>query len=131
VLWSLGPVLALLLYQIIFRRGRKRRGGKSSKAESPVVWPGLDSEFYLLERKLAERGVPREPSEPLSDWLERATAAVDSPALKASLDELLRLHYRYRFDPAGLNEHDRAVLRERARACLTTVTTSAASRLPG
>lgn len=131
VLWSLGPLLALLLYQIIFRRGRKRRGGDSAKVESPTVWPGLDSEFYLLERALAERGVPRAASEPLSEWLERAAEAVNSVALKASLAELLRLHYRYRFDPAGLSEDDRAVLRERAGACLTAMTTSVRSRPPG
>ena len=39
-----------------------------------LFWPGLDSEFYQIENKLAARGVPRQPSEPLADWLERAQA---------------------------------------------------------
>jgi hypothetical protein len=82
------------------------------------TWPGLDSEFYLLEKKLAERGVPREPSEPVSDWLERGAETSGLADLRAPLHELLRLHYRYRFDPLGLNEADREALRREARACL-------------
>lgn len=122
ILWSLGPVLVLLLYQIIFRRGRKRRGGKPAKADLQVVWPGLDSEFFLLEERLAERGMPRAPSEPLSAWLERAATNRSDEVTKTLLRDLLRLHYRYRFDPAGLAASERAVLREQARLCLRALT---------
>ncbi len=122
ILWSLGPVLVLLLYQIIFRRGRKRRGGKPAKADLQVVWPGLDSEFFLLEERLAEHGVPRAPSEALSAWLERAATNRSDEVTKTLLRDLLRLHYRYRFDPAGLAASERAVLREQARACLKALT---------
>ena len=79
---------------------------------------GLDSEFYLLERKLAERGVQRDASEPLSDWLERAAVAPDLGDLRGSLHELLGLHYRYRFDPLGLSEAEREALKREARVCL-------------
>jgi hypothetical protein len=34
------------------------------------------------------------------------------------LRAVLRLHYRYRFDPKGLSEADRAELRREARECL-------------
>ncbi len=129
VLWSLGPVLVLLLYQIIFRRGRKRHGGQASLTDADVVWPGLDSEFYLLERKLSERGVLRNASEPLSGWLERAAATADSETLQTALRVLLRLHYRYRFDPAGLDESERAALREQARACVDALTAGPGARL--
>jgi hypothetical protein len=36
----------------------------------------------------------------------------------ALLDELLALHYRYRFDPAGLDAAERAALETGARAWL-------------
>jgi hypothetical protein len=85
---------------------------------SDFVGAGLDSEFYLLEKKLAERGAPRDASEPLSDWLERAAAAQDMEDLRGALHELLGLHYRYRFDPLGLSEADREALQRQARACL-------------
>jgi hypothetical protein len=120
LLWSLAPVLAVLFYQIVFR-SRRRRRREQAGADTAVAWPGLDSEFYQLERKVAERGLARQPSEPLSEWLQRA---VDDPALadiKASLQELLWLHYRYRFDPQGLSPDEREALTRQAKACLTKV----------
>ena len=110
ILTALVPLLLLLLFQIFFRQQRRRRS--SGAAEIPTVWPGLDSEFYLIEKKLAARGVPRQPHEPLVEWLERATAAPALMDLRPPLRELLRLHYRCRFDPPGLDAVDRAALRQ-------------------
>src|SRR5579859_7705843 len=122
ILWALVPMLALLLYQIIFRRGRQRQRQKGGpKTAAAVVWPGLDSEFYLLEQKLAARGVPRQPGELLSTWLSRA---LEEPALKdlrGPLQELLRLHYRYRFDPRSLNRLERETLTRKVKTCLDTL----------
>jgi hypothetical protein len=112
------PGLALLFYQILFRRGRRRRRGDKDQIDLAATWPGLDSEFYLLEKKLAELGVPREPGEPVSDWLERVAESSGLADLRTPLHELLRLHYRYRFDPLGLNQADREALRREARVCL-------------
>jgi hypothetical protein len=119
ILWALIPVLALLLYQIIFRRGRRRRPQpKTGKSAAAIFWPGLDSEFYLLERTLAARGVPRQPSEPLSDWLTRALADPALTDLRQPWQELVRLHYRHRFDPRGLNGKEREALTREAKICL-------------
>ena len=119
ILWSLVPVLIVLLYYIIFRgRGRRSRAVGKNKAAVPVNWPGLDSEFYQLEKKLAARGVPRQTGEPLSEWLERALAEPAVASLRPLLRELLRLHYRHRFDPAGLDESERAALADKAKAAL-------------
>jgi hypothetical protein len=128
LLWALVPVLALLLYQIVFRRGRRRQRAKKREEDLAMVWPGLDSEFYLLEKKLAARGAPRLASESLLDWLERATAAADAKELQASLRELLQLHYRYRFDPQGLSVQERQALREQAKACLDKLIRGAARK---
>lgn len=131
VLWVMLPVLALLLYQILFRRGRQRRAAKGSDEELWRDWPGLDSEFYRLERKLAERGLSRGGSEPLNDWLERVAGRPELMELREPLRELLRLHYRYRFDPLGLNAEDRQALRREAKACLERLSvreTAAAAR---
>ncbi|MGH7992080.1 MAG: DUF4129 domain-containing transglutaminase family protein [Limisphaerales bacterium] len=119
ILWALVPLLALLLYQIIFRRGRRRQGRKGdTKTATAVFWPGFDSEFYRLEQKLAARGVPRQPGELLSIWL---TRALEEPALKdlrGPLLELMRLHYRYRFDPRGLSTPERETLTREVKTCL-------------
>jgi hypothetical protein len=122
ILWALVPVLALLLYQIIFRRGRRRRPqAKTGKSDAAIFWPGLDSEFYRLERKLAARGVPRQPSEPLSGWLTRALADPALADLRQPLQELLRLHYGHRFDPRGLSDEERGALTREAKICLDTL----------
>src|SRR5262249_12115023 len=47
LLWSLAPVLGVLLFQIIIR-SRRRHESDSAKSKEPP-WPGLDSEFYQLE----------------------------------------------------------------------------------
>jgi hypothetical protein len=123
IFWGLIPVLALLLYQIIFRRGRRRQPPpETGKSAAAISWPGLDSEFYLIERKLAARGAARQPGEPLSGWLVHAVADPKLAAVKNPLAELLRLHYRHRFDPQGLNANDRETLRRESKICLTHLT---------
>ena len=121
IFWALVPVMALLFYQIVFRKRSRRRGRTAAEAGISVAWPGLDSEFYQLEQKLAERGVERPPNEPLSSWLSRALGTIASVEVNKSFRELARLHYRYRFDPRGLNENDRAELRRGVERCLASI----------
>ncbi|HEX5398586.1 MAG TPA: transglutaminase domain-containing protein, partial [Verrucomicrobiae bacterium] len=116
---ALLPVMAVLLYYILFKHRRKQKdSGQSRKRQADIFRPGLDSEFYLLERKLAARGVARPPGEPLSNWLERLMTDPALAGQKSSLQELLRLHYCYRFDPRGLNVQERETLASQAKACL-------------
>ena len=118
LLWALGPILALLLYQILFRTRRKRhRAGNKPHLPEHLV-PGLDSEFYQLEKKLGERGIVRKPEETFSRWLTRAAEQPGLADLQEELKQLLRLHYRYRFDPMGLDAAERERLRNEARVFL-------------
>jgi hypothetical protein len=120
LLLALAPVLALLLYQIV-RKRRRQNSRKEAERGMAAAWPGLDSDFYQVERKLAERGIVRQPNEPVSDWLQRAVAGVPLRDLNEPLQELLRLHYRYRFDPRGLTRAGREELRRKAKACLANL----------
>jgi hypothetical protein len=120
LLWVLVPTLALLLYRIIFQ-SRRRGYSNSPDTDCRTVWPGLDSEFYQLEMKLAARGLARQPSEPLSEWLERAANEPTFADLREPLCRLLRLHYRYRFDPHGLTPKERTELRRQAKDCLSKI----------
>jgi protein-glutamine gamma-glutamyltransferase len=121
VFWALIPVMLVLLYHILFRRRKKRRAAGENKNEAAIIWPGLDSEFYQLEKKLAARGLPRQPGETLSAWLERALAEPAVAELRAPLQALLHLHYRHRFDPPGLGSAEREQLRREAKVCLDTL----------
>ena len=125
VLWIMVPLLGWLLYKIVFRRGRQRKPKPASAAGDLAIWPGLDSEFYQLETKLAERGVPRGASEPWNEWLARVAATPGLAELREPLRPLLRLHYRYRFDPDGLSAADRAVLKQEVRECLEKLSQAA------
>jgi protein-glutamine gamma-glutamyltransferase len=130
LLWIMIPGLALLLYQILFRRGRKRQSKPKSDADFLTNWPGLDSDFYKLEKEIARRGVPREPSEPLNEWLRRVAMTPDFSSLSGPLQELLRLHYRYRFDPLGLDKEDRKTLHEQTRICLENLSRTERATVP-
>jgi hypothetical protein len=118
ILWALVPILALLLYRIIFRSDRGRTKLADKSGSSTRHWPGLDSEFYEIERKLSEQGHARSPSEPVSRWLRRGIEDRSLSKWQQPLSELLRLHYRYRFDPHGLSASERENLRREARECL-------------
>jgi len=121
VLYGLMPVLLILLYQIIFRGLRRRRQRTTGPGAGSVSWPGLDSEFYQLEARLVRRGLARGPSEPLAEWLHRAVHSSSMHSLREPLLHLLRLHYRYRFDPQGLSPAERDALRREAKTCLQTL----------
>jgi protein-glutamine gamma-glutamyltransferase len=118
ILWALVPALGLLLYLIIFHSSRRRHRRKAEEPLDPGNWPGLDSEFYRLEQKLVKRGLTRRPSEPLSVWLQRVADDPDLAGLEQPLHGLLLLHYRYRFDPQGLNQAERKALRQEVETCL-------------
>ena len=108
ILWTFVPVMVVMVYYIIFQRRTKARAGARKKAEEDTtVWPGHDSVFYQLEAALAARGLPRQPQDPLSDWLERTLTEPSLAGLRTPLRELLQLHYRYRFDPMGLKEGEK------------------------
>lgn len=122
IFWALIPAMIVLLGHIIFRR-RTRRGAARFKKETakPVLWPGWDSEFYLVESKIAKATRPRDSAESFSDWLESILKAPAFQHLAAPLKELLRLHYRLRFQPEGLTTKEQAFFRDRIQDFLKVI----------
>jgi hypothetical protein len=115
--WLLVPLILLLLWRLWARR-RAVPPAPAAAAHGPVARGGGDSEFYRVERRLIELGFPRRAGEPLGRWLE-AVEGVAAPGVGTGpLRALLALHYRYRFDPAGLNPAERRRLRLDAEAWL-------------
>jgi hypothetical protein len=99
------------------RGARWRRARREKRPARRQQQPGWDSEFYQLERKLTGSQAPRHPAESASAWANRL--ALSSERLRALLQEILRLHYRYRFDPRGLAGDERRRLREAVSQFLT------------
>lgn len=115
--WLLIPLGALLAWRLYSRR-RVRARGRTASASAPPARRGADSAFYDIERTLGRLAFPRAAAEPLSEWITRIAAARLPGVDTARLPALLALHYRYRFDPAGLPGHERVALEAQARAWL-------------
>lgn len=114
---GLGLLLVTLALRFFLRK-RWRQGARSKPTgkRAAMLRQGLDSEFYLVERELTARGLERRSGETLSTWLARIEPA--APGSLQTPRALLSLHYRYRFDPVGVPESDRAKLRQEVEAWL-------------
>ena len=117
LLMGLVPTIGYVFYQIVYHRRRHKPAAAGKPVRGPD-WPGLDSEFYLLEQKLSGGGRQRRPGQSLSDWVTEIAGDPDRTDLREPLRQLLRLHYRYRFDPWGLNPAQREELRRQVVECM-------------
>jgi transglutaminase-like putative cysteine protease len=108
LLW-LVPPLAVLLFWRLYRRGPTRSEPARRRAPIEPMY-GRDSEFYELLARYRARGLAPESGETLRSWAERVLPR-DTPHRTA-----LSLHYRYRFDPDGLRDAERAALRAAVEA---------------
>lgn len=111
------PLTAILIWRLLIQEPLAIRRANRRSAIEKRGQPGADSEFYEIEKRLTALGCPRAADESLAAWLlrvgsERADIAV------APLLDLLRLHYRYRFDPLGLNAEERRTLGSQVRQWL-------------
>ena len=122
--WFFVPILALLLFEIIRRRAWRRAASSSRSIAIRGPFPGQDSEFYPLCRRLAALGLGPAPGEPAGAWAGRLETAPLPQGVAAALPPILGLHYRYRFDPAGLSAPDRARLAAQSAACLAKLAQS-------
>jgi len=110
--WALGPLILYLVWRILSTRRRQQNAGGALAGAAQPIWPGLDSELYLINRRLAGVHLARQPNEPLSLWQQRVEAAF--PA-SPNLSRIFLMHRRLRFDPRGLPSHDRETLRRHAQ----------------
>lgn len=115
------PLVLFLFVRFIIKKGwRLSKQGKAAAAAA-VPLPGQDSEFYLIERKLAALQLTQLPGETLRAWLFRVRENL--PPGGAIDDALLTLHYRLRFDPAGLTAEERDALRAGVQSWLARTAT--------
>ena len=105
-------VLVILLVFFIWRLFRgKRAAGQIAQASGERRFAGSDSEFYAVEARLAARA----PHESLGAWLARIAPTLDG-AVRETVAQLIPLHYRYRFDPRGIDAAERRALRNQSLA---------------
>lgn len=113
---SLWLSLALVLFFYISWRiySARRQLTRAIKiapiAISPLIYRGLDSEFYLIERQLQNTPEARAKNESMQQWVRRLQ--------KSELNVLYRWHYQLRFDPAGLSFEHRIQLQQQVQRWL-------------
>ena len=111
--WLVIPLTAFLIWRIFGRRMSREK----PSIRQVETWPGADSEFFQLERKLTHSGHGRHNEETTDRWLQRVRAEV--PALADLLETVVRLHQRYRFGCAEIDAGEREQLRQSVRLCMS------------
>jgi transglutaminase-like putative cysteine protease len=117
--WLIIPLAFIVVRRLLrIKRSQGLDAGEPAGAGAGVVAAGSDSEFYSIEKTLTNSGLVRHPSETLQNWIKRLQKDPAAPARLNKLGAVLTLHYRYRFDPQGINATERAALKSGAQAWL-------------
>jgi hypothetical protein len=122
--WWLGLIILVVsLRQLKPGQQIRRITTTKAKANASVrLTSGGDSEFYQVEQYLNQLGLVRGTSETLQQWLDRMHQSLPERGM-GELRSILRLHYRYRFDPQGIAPGERSQLRTLIQTWLTRQTT--------
>jgi protein-glutamine gamma-glutamyltransferase len=109
--WALVPLIIYLIWRILSTRRRQQSNSDGWSRRLMPPWPGMDSELFLIDRRLAEIQLSRRSDEPLSLWQQRLEETFPG---SQTLSGVFFMHRRLRFDPRGLTSHDRETLRRQA-----------------
>ena len=105
------PLVAILLRQFYGQETRRIEVSRINQPETKQPFIGNDSEIYAIEQALNKLGFTRHSGETFNNWIERIKDNLPTSDLVKDLQEIARLHYRYRFDPQGINIAERAKLK--------------------
>ncbi|MBI4660939.1 MAG: transglutaminase domain-containing protein [Verrucomicrobia bacterium] len=108
LIWLTLPLLILAGWRLLSQKQWRRAAQSKSAKRGSTAWPGMDSEFYRVERKFAELGLGRSPHETQFLWLQRIGRTGWTDAKE--LERLVRWHYCLRFDPKGLTPEERSAM---------------------
>lgn len=103
-------LLAIMLLRKV-RKGKKlvKEETKEEERTRPAL-PGEGSPFYLIEKSLTGQGSARLDGETYLHWLKRLEKEGALPFPTDSIQTLLTLHMRWRFDPQGISDHEKEEL---------------------
>lgn len=116
LLWLLVPLLGTLIWRMYFKV-RVVRKAAPTRREERFDCPGLDSSLYRLVAELEKAGFRRRPGETLEAWLGR----IEGPIREGPWRAALAIHYRYRFDPAGISRDERDALNRHVDTVLSAM----------
>jgi len=105
------PLLYFTFHRLFKRKGKRREISEVQDSRSDFTPAGVDSEFFMIEEKLSEAGFKRFPSETLTHWVNEMKQQHFSSTALAELEDMMDLHYSYRFDPKGISDKTRRALK--------------------
>ena len=117
ILWLVFPLVVVLVWRL-YRRGELTRRSPASSVGGAVKRLQKESGFQLIAARLHAAGYPRREGETLAAWFDRlqhTQGVVGAAEVRASI---LPLHYRYRFDPAGIGPGEFKRLRQSVQSWL-------------
>jgi hypothetical protein len=112
------PLILVLVWRIASRT--KSASRKVGKEVIGTGIPALEEEsgFHRIEKYLMGIGMDRHPWETPNNWIRRLEENSVPKISSSSLEPILSLHYRHRFDPIGISQEDEEVLRTRVEEWL-------------
>ncbi|MEH1940016.1 MAG: transglutaminase-like domain-containing protein [Nostoc sp.] len=118
--WLISSFIFIWLWKLnshhrVRRLSRKQRLTKQVNKTDLIK---KDYEFYLIENKLHELGLSRHPSESLKKWIDRLKEELPVLDLIEDLASIVELHYRDRYDPQGIEDSEKAILKSAIQAWL-------------
>jgi transglutaminase-like putative cysteine protease len=117
--WLILPVVFIPARFLIRKKRTRRPDSKKTSQTNPIYTrPGTDSDFYLIEKALIKAGFDRNPTETLRNWIGRMPENQSASHLMDDLESILKLHYRYRFDPQGISPAEKEALTSTTRTWL-------------
>ncbi len=115
--WMLIPLVIFLAWRV-YRKKRVSRVEMHEKYSEAEARSGADSEFYLIVERLNKLGFVRHPGETFSNFIERIEEGQPRLTSIETLPSILKLHYRYRFDPRGISPAEKSALRSNVQSWL-------------
>ena len=114
-IWLLAlPLAVILIRQFTGNRQNRQLKALRIKQKQHTLANGADSEIYLIEQELNKLGLIRDRAETWQDWLQRLQNTSEAQVL-GDLQPIVKMHYRYLFDPRKMNMQERQQLRS---ACI-------------
>ncbi len=110
------PFVLILVKKLHSKKRVKRIMTDQEHKSSLEHYPGIESQFYLIEKRLNELGFSRYHWETLSSWIKRIKESHPSYVATKSFGTIVALHYRLRFDPKGITKKEKTMLESNVRS---------------
>ncbi len=107
--WLIFPLIIILIFRLYIPKKSKRTVSKEISSSFLPIYTGKDSCFYEIELLLNDLGYKRNNWETFSNWVHR----INVP----NLQEILKIHYRYRFDPIGISQEEKTKFHLLVKEC--------------